>query len=92
MIGFNGQEGIGGVMAGVHLGTRKINLNATRNGYSISMARTALKSYCKILTPMSINLCAEFLLKTYNITAADDDRERAVRLSYVFGKQETVHR
>ena len=55
------------------------------------MCRDALKKTCNGLTPMSINLCVDFFMHTYNISSAPNDQERGVRLSYVFGKRNFEH-
>ena len=87
--GFNGQEG------GVFLAPIIQGLAATQKktitGFTNGMCRDALKKTCNGLTPMSINLCVDFYMHTYNITSAPNDQERGVRLSYVFGKTNFEH-
>ena len=87
--GFNGQEG------GVFLAPIIQGLAATQKktitGFTNDMCRDALKKTCNGLTPMSINLCVDFYMHTYNITSAPNDQERGVRLSYVFGKTNFEH-
>ena len=87
--GFNGQEG------GVALTPIIQGLAATQKktitGFTNEMCRDVLKKTCNGLTPMSINLCVDFYMHTYNISSAPNDQERGVRLSYVLGKTNFEH-
>ena len=85
MSGFKGQEAAGSTMAGIFLKAGKIDTNLTKNGYTMDMARDLTLNYCQKQTPMSAGLCQSFLMNTYNIANAPDDKERAIRISYAMG-------
>lgn len=78
MAGFNGQEG------GIRL---SLMMNANVTGYTNNMVQALLRDYCKSLTPLSVDLCVQFLMREYKIISAPNDQERGVRLSYVYGKK-----
>ena len=88
MCGFNGQEGAAVTMLGMFLksGTVGLNTSLTTNGYTMDMAKEVILNTCQMMTPMSAKLCQSFLLNTYEITEAPDDRVRTVRISYALGE------
>lgn len=87
--GMNGQEGATQLL--FDLGGFAATKNKTiANGVSMELARDFLRSRCaSMLTPLSPDLCAEFVIKTYRLEYTRSDRDRAVRLADFIGINHT---
>lgn len=87
MAGFNGQEGL---LTLAKLLSDVANKSVADNGYPLDMARDAVDKLCRILTPMSVNMCTDFLMELYGIDSAQDNRDRAIKMIDMFGKSVSV--
>ena len=82
MVGFNEQESAYEVFSPTN---KNLTQESVEHGLSISYVRLALRELCKTTTPLSVNLCIEFYIKTYGLDVITNDTERGIRLSYVLG-------
>ena len=90
MAGFNGQEGAGHILFFVFPMVSARN-ESTDDGCSMEMVTEFLSQFCShTFTTQAPELCTEFIIQQYGLDTAADGRERAVRLSYLFGKQQQL--
>ena len=85
MAGFNGQEG------GIYF-AKLVTPVATRFNISVSngvsrelLEGVLLPAYCRDITPLSAQLCVDFLTRRYDLADTADDKERAIRLTTMLG-------
>ena len=67
------------------------HVNKTTNeGVDMQLVRDFLtKLKCMQLAPFSSHLCADFIINTYKLEEAKDDKERAVRITEFLGTHNT---
>lgn len=55
-------------------------------GFSLDQAKTSVSNKCRGWTPLSTDLCVEYVMNAFAVdSAAIDDQERGRRLSKLFG-------
>lgn len=86
MAGMNGQEGIIVFAYDVSQFVKDFN-KTSADGMTLEETTGFLKMKChELITPLSADLCADFLLNTYEMNEEGiDDRERTNRLVAAFG-------
>lgn len=55
-------------------------------GVGMDLARAFLGVHCAMVTPMSVNLCVDFVIDLYKLDEATDDKDRAVKIMMFLGK------
>ena len=83
MVGFAKQEGALGIFLPTMTNTSQESIE---NGLSRNYARMVLTDLCKKTTPLSVNLCINFYMKTYGLDTTDDDIKRGLELSFLYGR------
>jgi len=81
LAGVNKDEGATTVVGYIGI----LNMSDPEAGVSIKLAYKMLELFCERLTPLSVQLCAKFLIDTYKLKQLDNDIERAHRIGNVFG-------
>ena len=86
LAGFNGQEG--GVWWAYSVAPFLAALNTTTdNGIDLEQVTTFLQHRCQsMVTPLSANLCSQFIINNYLLNNATDDQDRARNLIEYLGK------
>ena len=84
--GFNGQEGAVLVFLPTFM---RLTNESIQNGMSREYIRLAVTNLCNAATPLSVNLCIDFFIRTYELDSFNDDKQRGIRLSQIFGKFHT---
>ena len=85
MAGMNGQEG--GLFYDFELKAFAAQINKSiAEGVDKELVEGFLLFKCSQLTPFSPKLCLNFIMKTYKIDEAEDDKQRAARLTDFMGK------
>ena len=79
MAGFNGQEGA------MLLSPEAWGLPID-DGVSMETIHYILPALCSQMTPVSSELCAEFLIDEYMLSSISDNKTRAIILTYLFGE------
>ena len=84
MSGMNGQEG--GLFYELELKAFAAQMNKSADeGTAMELVHTYLLYKCSQWTPFSPKLCLNFIMKTYKIDEAIDDKQRAARLTDFMG-------
>ncbi|XP_067937649.1 bile salt-activated lipase-like [Watersipora subatra] len=80
--GFNKQDG-----AGTTIGPTIINITqeSIANGMSMNYVDIGLELTCSTINRLSVNLCKDFFIRTYELDTAPNDTERGIRYSYALG-------
>lgn len=60
------------------------------NGTSMAYVKHALSHHCQRVNPLSAHLCVWFLINTYGLDSANDDKERGRRFADMLGKNYSV--
>ena len=83
MIGFNGLEGLSFLVAAL---TTNVTQQPITNGTSEEIANQFLTDFCKAASPLSVDLCVQFVRDVYGFDKIRDDKERLIQLTHVFSK------
>lgn len=85
MAGFNAQEGVlfYPLFIGLLASLASVDI---QEGTTLGFVKgVVLPAYCVEITPLSVQLCVDFLTQRYDLANTDDDKERARRLTTMLG-------